>query len=147
MGSFMSALRLAMALSYFPDLASVSCPMSMYDLAKHETKQAKKGVRKVQDGDSVDQTKKKSTLKGQLIHRFHQALKESQEDRAIGTGAIRKARWEQAAKGGQTGREDVLAGNSANAVAVATSQAIKSQRRTGRTKKTEDISYLKGSGT
>jgi len=51
-------------------------------------------------------------------------LKEEQDDLAIGTGLERKARWI-SAKGGQASSSKPAAGNAANAVVTATTQATK----------------------
>ena len=99
----------------------------------HQTRSADKGVRTRhsrgggEDTDSAD-NKKNPTLLGRIIHQFHEALKEAQDDQAIGTGYERSARWTTnrvPAPGAQDGViEGSLApapatGNSANAAVTA----------------------------
>lgn len=53
----------------------------------HQTRQAAMGVRTKLSQDVPDDRKKKTaSLKQQVIHQFHEALRESQDDKAIGTG-------------------------------------------------------------
>jgi hypothetical protein len=74
---------------------------------KHQTKQAASGIRmkKTRLGGSDD-----TTLHGQIIRQFHEALKEAQDERAAGSGLERDARWR---------GEAPAAGNAANAAAAA----------------------------
>jgi len=59
-----------------------------------------------------------------IICRFHEILGEEQDDVAIGMGYECKARWTQAAKGGQSA-DRTATGNTANAIAAAMSNAKK----------------------
>lgn len=53
----------------------------------HQTRQAAMGVQTKLSQDVPDDRKKKTaSLKQQVIHQFHEALRESQDDKAIGTG-------------------------------------------------------------
>lgn len=63
-------------------------------------------------------------MRKKIICRFHEILKEEQDDRAVGTGLKRRARWI-SAKGGQASESNPATGNTANAVAVATTHAAK----------------------
>lgn len=92
---------------------------------EHETEQAKKGVRTSNYRGQTAANNKAVSERRQLIRKFHEVLKEEQEDHAVGTGYGRKARWTASAKGGQTGTEDQVSGNTANAIAVATNLAVK----------------------
>ncbi|KAJ6576299.1 hypothetical protein B0H10DRAFT_2199108 [Mycena sp. CBHHK59/15] len=71
---------------------------------------------------------KAASLRQQLIHKFHLALKEEQEQ-AAGTGLNRTVRWQNSAPGGRGGKrtgaqpETRLSGNSENAAATATALA------------------------
>ncbi|KAJ6620818.1 hypothetical protein B0H10DRAFT_2432733 [Mycena sp. CBHHK59/15] len=97
---------------------------------RHQTIQAARGVRtRVIDTTNTEKAKEAS-LRQQLIRKFHLALKEDQ-DRAVGTGVEREARWKASAPGGRGGNvpgsssDIVLAGNSANAALTATALAKK----------------------
>lgn len=92
---------------------------------EHETEQAKKGVRTSNYRGQTGANKKEVSERQQLIRKFYEVLKEEQEDHAVGTGYGRKARWTVSAKGGQTGTEDRVSGNTANAIVVATNLAVK----------------------
>ena len=60
----------------------------------HQTRQAVKGVRTKLSRDILDDEQTKTaTLKQQIIIQFHEALRESQDDKAIGTGYEHSARW------------------------------------------------------
>jgi hypothetical protein len=59
----------------------------------HQTQSADKGVRTRHSRREDSDDKKSPTLLGSIIHQFHEALKESQDDQAIGTGYERSARW------------------------------------------------------
>lgn len=61
----------------------------------HQTRSADKGVhtRLSRGGREDSDNQKKTTLLGRIIHQFHEALKEAQDDQAIGTGYERSARW------------------------------------------------------
>jgi hypothetical protein len=72
---------------------------------KHQTKQAASGIRTKKTKVSGD-----TTLRGQIIRQFHEALKGAQDERAAGTGLERDARWR---------GEAPAAGNAANAAAAA----------------------------
>jgi hypothetical protein len=94
----------------------------------HQTRQADKGVRTRHSREDQEDKKMKPTLLGSIIHQFHEALKEAQDDQAIGTGYERSARWTTdrvPAPGARDGEIDgapapVLAsGNSANAAVTA----------------------------
>ena len=84
----------------------------------HETKQAVSGVRQ-------RQTRNTNSLRSQLVKEFHNALRDAQDEVAMGTGLERQTRWRTAAPGGREGVVDgarlpePAAGNSANAVATA----------------------------
>jgi hypothetical protein len=97
----------------------------------HQTRSADKGVRTRNSRggreDSED-SKKNPTLLGRIIHQFHEALKEAQDDQAIGTGYERSARWTTnrvpapGARDGEIGGSLAPApttGNSANAAVTA----------------------------
>lgn len=61
----------------------------------HQTRQAAEGVWMKLSWDNGDEEKKKqTTLKQQIIKRFHKTLKESQDEKAIGTGYKWSARWQ-----------------------------------------------------
>ena len=92
---------------------------------EHETEQAKKGVRTSNYRGKMAANNKEVSERRQLIRKLHEVLKEEQEDHAVGTGYGRKARWTVSAKGGQTGTEDQVSGNTANAIVVATNLAAK----------------------
>ncbi len=95
----------------------------------HQTRQAATGVR-TQHTQMRNAAKTPETIRKQLIRRFHEILREGQEEVAVGTGCERKARWV-SAKGGQASgivsRDEPgnLTGNSFNAVAVATTATAK----------------------
>lgn len=102
----------------------------------HQTHQAATGVRTRQSQDSADSHrdgKKTVTLKRQIIRQFHEALKESQDDKAIGTGYERSARWRAPARGGRDGQIDgttIDALHSCNATnAAVTASALAKQVR------------------
>ena len=98
---------------------------------QHQTKQATTGVRTKKFKEvSSDET----TTRGELIRELHEALKEAQDDVAIGTGANRRDRWTDnrvPAPGGREGiingatAPDVQAGNAANAALTAAAVAKK----------------------
>jgi hypothetical protein len=89
----------------------------------HETEQAKKSVRK---GDA--KVNVKDTICMKVIKEMHAALKEV-EDKAVGTGLERGARWRAPALGAREGIIDGVAalalasGNTANAD-IATRQTV-----------------------
>lgn len=92
----------------------------------HQTYQAAHGVRTKQS-PTDDETKITMTLRRQIIRELHQALKESQDDKAVGTGSERAARWQDNhALGGRDGQvngvsaPDIASGNAANAALAAT---------------------------
>ena len=59
----------------------------------HQTRQADKGVRMRYLRGEKDDKKTKPTLFRSIIRQFNEALKETQDDQAIGTGYERSARW------------------------------------------------------
>ena len=90
----------------------------------HQTKHAATGI----------QTKKSKptdgpeSMRGHILQKFYEALKEAQDERGAGTGLERVARWHERkpAPGGRSGiingtsLPDLPAGNEANAAVVAT---------------------------
>jgi hypothetical protein len=74
-------------------------------------------------GDIAEE-KPEETMRKKIIRRFHEILKGEQDDRAVGTGLERQFRWI-SAKGGQVSVGIPAIGNTANAVAVATTHAVK----------------------
>lgn len=99
----------------------------------HQTYQAAHGIRTKQSPDETDETtKKKVTLRRRIIRKFHEALRESQDEQAVGTGKERSARWQaNHAPGGRDGKIDgtaapeLVSGNSANAALAASAVAKK----------------------
>jgi hypothetical protein len=94
----------------------------------HQTRQAAKGVRtKLSRDIPDDEQTKTATLKQQIIIQFHEALRESQDDKAIGTGYERSARWRAPARGARNGEiegsivDPLPSGNAANAAVAALS--------------------------
>ena len=96
----------------------------------HQTRSADKGVRTRHSrvGKEDTDNKKNPTLLGRIIHQFHEALKEAQDDQAIGTGYERSARWTTNRVPAPGARDGVIegslaptptAGNSANATVTA----------------------------
>jgi hypothetical protein len=95
----------------------------------NQTHQADKGVRTKQSRDTAQDGKQKSTtLRTDIIRLFHEALKESQDDQAVGTGYERSARWTMGrvpARGARDGQFDgasapaLASGNAANAAVTA----------------------------
>jgi hypothetical protein len=59
----------------------------------HQTHQADKGVRTHHSWEESQDKKTKPTLLSKIIHQFHEALKEAQDDQAIGTGYECSAQW------------------------------------------------------
>lgn len=59
-----------------------------------------------------------------LLQRLNQIVKE-QQDRGVGTGKERDARWKKSAVGGGSAANDELTGNSANAAVTATASAAR----------------------
>lgn len=94
----------------------------------HQTKQAETGVRKVGSGESTANRKTEKPLseRQQIIRKFAEILKQ-QDDRGVGTGLERSARWilKGSAKSISKQGEAVekTSGNSANAAAVADATA------------------------
>lgn len=93
----------------------------------HQTRSADKGVR-TRHSRGKEDSKNNPTLFGSIIHQFHEALKEAQDDQAIGTGYERSARWTTnrlPAPGARDGEIDgslapvPTTGNSANAAVTA----------------------------
>jgi hypothetical protein len=72
---------------------------------QHQTRQAATGVRTRSDMTVTVTQDPKKTERQKIIRRFHEVLKESQNDVAVGTGIERKARWLVSAKGGQVDDE------------------------------------------
>ena len=102
----------------------------------HQTRQADKGVRMRYLREEKDDKKTKPTLFRSIIRQFNEALKETQDDQAIGTGYERSARWTTnrvPAPGARDGKiEGILApplvtGNSTNA-AVTAAAVVKQAR-------------------
>ncbi|KAJ7138789.1 hypothetical protein C8R43DRAFT_845311, partial [Mycena crocata] len=91
---------------------------------RHQTIQAARGVRTRVVGTSNSEKAKETSLRQQLIRKFHLALKEEQ-DRAVGTGLERPVRWTAPAPGGRgrNVRGGQSAGNSANAALAASALA------------------------
>ncbi|KAF4618011.1 hypothetical protein D9613_012841 [Agrocybe pediades] len=94
---------------------------------RHQTKQAATGVR---TRKTEPQNSKSDELLGSIVQQFHRALREAQDDQALGTGKLRNERWRTAAPGGKGGvvdgtvaPENVAGGDSANASTVATTNA------------------------
>ena len=98
----------------------------MIDMRRaHQTKHAATGIRtkktKPTDG----------SIRGHILQKFHEALKEAQDERGAGTGLERVARWHERepAPGGRNGVingtsvPDLPAGNEANAAVVAANVA------------------------
>ena len=97
----------------------------------HQTHQAAKGVRTKHSRDVPDSDKKRTTtLKQQIIIQFHEALRESQDEKAVGTGYERSARWRVPARGARDGKingstaDPLPSGNAGNA-AVSASALVK----------------------
>ena len=88
----------------------------------HQTQQASSCVR-TKLGDIAEE-KPEETMRKKIICRFHEILKGEQDDRAVGTGLERQYRGI-SAKGGQVSDGIPAMGNMANAVAVATTHAVK----------------------
>ena len=72
----------------------------------------------------ITQEKPEETMHKKIICRFHEILKEGQDDCAVGTGLEHRKHWI-SAKGGQVSSSIPATGNTANAVAVATTHAVK----------------------
>lgn len=100
---------------------------------RHQTRQADLGVRTQAKSINVDDsTKRPMTMRGQIIRTMHQTLK-TQEDKAVGTGCERSARWTNnqriPAPGGRDGLiagapvPALAGGNSANAAITASALA------------------------
>ncbi|KAG6916064.1 hypothetical protein DXG01_008589 [Tephrocybe rancida] len=103
------------------DFDSLNYKMLITMRREHETNYAAKGIRTRKDKDSEageDDNNKKS-LRWKLIREFHDALKEGQDDHAIGTGMERDARWH----GGSNGTLKT-SGNAANAAAAAAAEML-----------------------
>jgi len=98
----------------------VKCAMNQNFM--HQTRQAATCVR-MKLGD-ITEEEPEETMRKKIICRFHEILKEEQDDCAVGTGLERRAHWI-SAKGGQASDGIPAAGNTANAVAVATTHAAK----------------------
>lgn len=96
----------------------------------HQTHQAAKGVRTKHSRDVPDSDQKRTmTLKQQIIIQYHEALRESQDEKAVGTGYERSARWRAPARGARDGKIDdstvnpLPSGNAANAAMSASALA------------------------
>jgi hypothetical protein len=99
---------------------------------QHQTKQAATGVRTKKFKPS---SKNGTSMRGQIIREFHQALKEAQDKKAVGTGKLRDDRWKEGsssrapAPGGRGGiingvtAPDLEGGNAVNAAVVAATVA------------------------
>ena len=81
---------------------------------RHQTKQAMSGVHTRLSKTTSDDTP--TSLRRQIIQQLHAALKEAQDDVAVGTGSERRERWMAPAPGGRGNLPALAAGNSANAV-------------------------------
>ncbi|GLB37771.1 hypothetical protein LshimejAT787_0408220 [Lyophyllum shimeji] len=96
---------------------------------EHQTRQAALGVRTKQTSDAGDGKAEKPSIRRQVIRKFEEALKEVQDERAVGTGSERVIRWRHSAPGGRDGEiegehEGLLpAGNTANAAVAAAAVA------------------------
>ena len=94
----------------------------------HQTKQAETGVRKVGSGESIANRKAEKPLseRQQIIRKFAEILKQ-QDDRGVGTGLERSARWISKGSAESTSKQneaiEKTSGNSANAAAVADATA------------------------
>ena len=97
----------------------------------HQTKQAETGVRKVGSCESTAnpgrQAKKPLSERQQIIRKFAEIIKQ-QDDRGIGTGLERSARWISKGSRSEKGTRkseaiEKTSGNSANAAAVADATA------------------------
>ena len=94
----------------------------------HQTKQAETGVRKVGSGESTAnrQAEKPLSERQQIIRKFAEIMKQ-QDDRGVGTGLERSARWISKGSAKSTSKQSELvekaSGNSANAAAVADATA------------------------
>ncbi|KAF9481696.1 hypothetical protein BDN70DRAFT_991713 [Pholiota conissans] len=89
----------------------------------HQTKQAAQGVRtKLTKPTNED---KSTALRSKILREMHGALKEAQDEAAMGTGLERQQRWRAPAPGGRGGlvegvaAPDLAAGTSANAAVSA----------------------------
>lgn len=95
---------------------------------QHQTRQAAVGVR-TKVGEQP-QDNKEVSLRRQLIHHFHEVLKQEQ-DHGLCTGSNRDIHWHAPAPGGRDGQVDGVAapaldnGNSANAASAAASATSK----------------------
>jgi len=94
---------------------------------RHQTKQASQGVRTKLSKPTTENP----SMRANIIREFHNALKEAQDEAAVGTGVERAARWRAPAPGGREGlidnvrAPDLYAGNSANAAVTAAVTARK----------------------
>lgn len=102
---------------------------------EHQTKQASQGVRtKLSNPVNKD---KSTHLRNEILREMHSALKEAQDESAVGTGLERQQRWRAPAPGGRGGLVEGVAapnpaaGSSANAAVSADAVA-----------KTVSLSYL-----
>jgi len=109
-----------MVIRYQKKNGGVKCAMNQNFM--HQIRQAATCVR-TKLGDITKEKPEETTCK-KIICRFHKILKEEQDDCAIGTGLERQACWI-SVKGGQGSDGIPAAGNTANAVAVATMHAAK----------------------
>ncbi|KAJ6587364.1 hypothetical protein B0H10DRAFT_2234035 [Mycena sp. CBHHK59/15] len=87
---------------------------------QHQTKQAEKCTR---TKTMRSMPKAEESMRRQILRRFHEILKESDQARALGTSVERKARWNMGSTG-STG-----SGNAANAAAAASAVATKAATR------------------
>ena len=101
--------------------------------SQHESKQAKKGIRKVKEledsdasvADLVPDESLQVNMQAQLMKQFKTILEQDEQDRAIGMGAARQLRWTGNVlnPGYTSSQKDGLSGNSANAKEVASANA------------------------
>ncbi|KAF8797488.1 hypothetical protein BYT27DRAFT_7237241 [Phlegmacium glaucopus] len=94
---------------------------------QHQTKQATSGVRTHLSRTTCDD--KSTSLRRQIIQQLHDALKQAQDDVALGTGTERRERWTAPAPGGRGDLPLPVAGNSANAVLSAEAVSRKAATR------------------
>ncbi|KAJ7488492.1 hypothetical protein B0H11DRAFT_2406543, partial [Mycena galericulata] len=99
------------------DFANLDFKALINQRKQHQTRQAATCARIKQADPSGDSpVASEESLRRQILRKFHEILKEDQS-RAVGTGVVRKARWETAPK--------TTAGNAANAAAAASTLANK----------------------
>ena len=107
-----------------PNFAELNLDALVTMRFQHQTEQAAKGIRLKGSSDKPADGEKEISIRRQLIRKFHEVLRQQQE-RGVGTGCDRAARWLDAAAepGGQV--SDKATGNSANAALAATAVATR----------------------